>query len=79
MSSKAFVLGPVLLALVAAPAGLSIAAQADEPAFIWQDGRHFDGRSEHVVVPHDPKWPLAGGTLVLDFTADRLKGVQGLL
>jgi hypothetical protein len=48
-------------------------------AFVWQEGRHFDGRSQYVVVPHDPKWLLAGGTLVLDFTADRLKGVQGLL
>ena len=79
MSSKAFVLSSVLLALIAAPAGPSTAARADQPAFGWQEGRQFDGRSQHVVVPHDPKWLLAGGTLVLDFTADRLKGVQGLL
>jgi Concanavalin A-like lectin/glucanases superfamily len=51
----------------------------DQPAFIWQEGRRFDGRSQHVVVPHGPEWLLPGGTLVLDFTADRLKGVQGLL
>ncbi|HEX6143129.1 MAG TPA: LamG-like jellyroll fold domain-containing protein [Geminicoccaceae bacterium] len=83
MSSRAFVSAPVLvafiLALIAATAGPSPGARADQPAFTWQEGRHFDGRSEHVVVAHDPKWLLAGGTLVLDFTADRLKGVQGLL
>ena len=83
MSSRAFVSAPVLLAfilaVIAATAGPSPGARADQPAFTWQEGRQFDGRSGHVVVPHDPKWLLAGGTLVLDFTADRLKGVQGLL
>jgi trimeric autotransporter adhesin len=50
-----------------------------QPTFVWQEGRQFDGRSQHVVVPHDPKWLLDHGVVLLDFTADRLKGVQGLL
>jgi hypothetical protein len=51
----------------------------DQPAFVWQEARHFDGRAEDVVLPHDPKWLLDQGVVVLDFTADRLKGAQGLL
>jgi hypothetical protein len=31
------------------------------------------------VVPHDSVWAVARGTVVLDFTADRTTGVQGLL
>ena len=50
-----------------------------QPTFVWQEGRQFDGRSQHVVVPHDPKWLLDQGVVALDFTADRLKGAQGLL
>jgi Concanavalin A-like lectin/glucanases superfamily len=50
-----------------------------QPIFVSQEPRHFDGRSQHVVVPHRPEWLLAAGTLVLDFTADRLKGKQGLI
>jgi Concanavalin A-like lectin/glucanases superfamily len=50
-----------------------------QPTFVWQEGRHFDGRSQHVVVPHRPEWLLEQGVVVLDFTADRLKGAQGLL
>jgi trimeric autotransporter adhesin len=50
-----------------------------QPDFVWQEGRQFDGRSQYVVVPHGPEWLLAAGTLVLDFTAGRLKGDQGLL
>jgi Concanavalin A-like lectin/glucanases superfamily len=50
-----------------------------QPTFVWQEGRQFDGRSQHVVVPHGPKWLLDQGVVLLDFTADRLKGVQGLL
>ena len=74
MFGKRFIFAPLLLTLVAAQAGPSTGARADQPAFVWQEGHQFDGRSQHVVVPHDPKWLLAGGTLVLDFTPDRLKG-----
>jgi hypothetical protein len=78
MFSKRFALTP-LLCIVVAQAGLSPGARAEQPILVWQEGRQFDGRSQPVVVPHDPKWLLARGALVLDFTADRLKGVQGLL
>src|SRR5262245_30602882 len=50
-----------------------------QPTFVWQEGRHFDGRSQHVVVAHRPEWLLEQGAVVLDFTADRLKGDQGLI
>lgn len=73
MLGKRFAFAPLLFPLIA------VGAHAEQPTLIWQEGRQFDGRSQHVVVPHDPKWLLAGGTLVLDFTADRLKGIQGLL
>jgi hypothetical protein len=52
---------------------------AEQPIFLWQGDRQFDGRSQNVVVPHDPKWLLDQGVVVLDFTADRVKGAQGLL
>ena len=79
MFRRAFVSGPILLAIIAGPADLSSGARAEQPAFTWQEGRHFDGRSGHVVEPHDAQWLLPGGTLVLHFTADRLKGIQGLV
>jgi hypothetical protein len=31
------------------------------------------------VVPHRPEWLLDQGAVVLDFTADRLNGDQGLI
>jgi hypothetical protein len=79
MVCKRFCLIPMLLAVVAAQAGLSAGARADQPIFVWQEGRQFDGRSQNVVVPHDPKWLLDQGAVVVDFTADRLKGIQGLI
>jgi hypothetical protein len=79
MVCKRFCLIPMLLAVVAAQAGLSAGARADQPIFVWQEGRQFDGRSQNVVVPHDPKWLLGQGVVVVDFTADRLKGIQGLI
>jgi hypothetical protein len=79
MFGKRFVFAPLLLTLVAAQAGLSTGARAEQPTFVWQEGRQFDGRTQHVVVPHDPKWLLDQGAVVLDFTADRLKGIQGLI
>lgn len=78
MSGQRWLFAPVLFTVVLVQAGPP-GAQADQPAFLWQEARQFDGRSQHVVLPHDPKWLVAGGTLVLDFTADRLKGAQGLL
>jgi Concanavalin A-like lectin/glucanases superfamily len=50
-----------------------------QPIFVSPESRHFDGRSQHVVVPHRPEWLLEQGVVVLDFTADRLKGDQGLI
>jgi hypothetical protein len=50
-----------------------------QPIFVSQEPRQFDGRSQHVVVPHRPEWLLEQGVVVLDFTADRLKGKQGLI
>jgi hypothetical protein len=79
MFSERFALAPLLLILVVAQAGLSAGARADQPTFVWQDGRQFDGRSQNVVVPHDPKSVLGQGVVVVDFTADRLKGIQGLI
>ena len=78
MFSKRFAFAPLLLTIVAAQAGLSAGAPADQPTLVWQEGGKFDGRSQHVVVPHGPEWLLDQGVLVLDFMADRLKGPQGL-
>src|SRR6187200_847725 len=78
MVDKRFALAPLII-LVVAQTGLSAGARADQPTFIWQEGRHFDGRSQDVVVAHDPKWLLDQGAVVVDFTADRLKGIQGLI
>jgi hypothetical protein len=50
-----------------------------QPIFVSQERRQFDGRSQHVVVPHRPEWLLEQGVVVLDVTADRLKGDQGLI
>jgi hypothetical protein len=50
-----------------------------QPIFVSQEPRQFDGRSQHVVVPHRPEWLLDQGAVVLDFTADRLNGDQGLI
>jgi len=50
-----------------------------QPIFVSQEPRQFDGRSQHVVVPHRPEWLLEQGVVVLDFTADRLRGDQGLI
>jgi hypothetical protein len=79
MFGKRLVFAPLLLTLIAAQPGPSTGAAPEQPIFVRQEARQFDGRSEYVVIPHDPKWLLAGGALVLDFTADRLTGVQGLL
>ena len=79
MLGKRFAFAPLLFAVIAVQAGLSTGARADQPIFSWQKGGQFDGRSQHVVVPHDPKWLLDQGIVLLDFTADRLKGAQGLI
>jgi hypothetical protein len=78
MVDKRFALAPLFI-LVAVQAGLSASARADQPIFLWQEARQFDGRSQDAVVPHDPKWLLDQGAVVVDFTADRLKGIQGLI
>jgi hypothetical protein len=79
MFGTRFAFAPLLLTLVTAPAGLSTAAPAEQPIFGWQQDRQLDGRSQHIVVPHDPKWLLEQGVVVLDFTAHRIKGAQGLI
>jgi hypothetical protein len=79
MFSKRFAFASVLLIVIGAQAGLSAGARADQPVLVWQKGGHFDGRSQDVVVPHGPEWLLDQGVVVLDFTADRLKGTQGLI
>jgi hypothetical protein len=79
MFGKRFALAPLLLTLVVAQAGPSTSVRADQPAFVWQEARQLDGRSQYVVVPHDAKWLRDQGVVVLDFTADRVKGPQGLI
>jgi Concanavalin A-like lectin/glucanases superfamily len=79
MFGKRFAFAPLLLTLIMAPTGASTGAPAEQPIFVWQEGRQFDGRTQHVVVPHDPRGLLDRGVVVLDFTADRLKGPQGLI
>jgi hypothetical protein len=79
MSSRGFAFASLLLSVIAAQVGPLKSAQADQPVFTWQEGRQFDGRADHVVVPHGPAWLLDQGVVVLDFTADRRKGNQGLI
>jgi hypothetical protein len=50
MFGTRFAFAPLLLTLVTAQAGPSTAAPAQQPIFGWQQGRQFDGRSQHVVV-----------------------------